>query len=252
MERTRYKHGQPSWAELRSPDPAASRAFYTELFAWGSRDVTDGDHAHIILTLRDRAVAGIDSAESRDPEWLSYYTVVDVAAAAAAATAAGGVVIEQPVAFGAAGQRAVCSDPAGARFALWQPGARIGAELKSEADTYIAGELSSTDFPISERFYTAVLGWGWAHRNESSYVEATVDGDFVCGVIVEDGFEKWGRPREQDRWLTYFGVREVVGCVERAVDLGASVVYPATENDRDQYYAILRDPHGVPFGLNTR
>ena len=35
---TTYPHGVPSWIDLATPDPAASKAFYAELFGWEYSD----------------------------------------------------------------------------------------------------------------------------------------------------------------------------------------------------------------------
>lgn len=36
--RESYREGIPSWVDLMSPDVAASRQFYTELFGWDAED----------------------------------------------------------------------------------------------------------------------------------------------------------------------------------------------------------------------
>ena len=118
------------------------------------------------------------------------------------------------------------------------------------ANTYISGELGVNDFEATKSFYSKVFDWGWIERD--TYAEATVDGQFVCGVMLGDGFEKYGRPRTSDYWLTYFASGDVAADVETATKLGATVVLGATDNELDQQYAILTDPQGAMFGLNTR
>ena len=36
-ERTSYEPGTPSWVDLSTPDPAAAKRFYGELFGWEAR-----------------------------------------------------------------------------------------------------------------------------------------------------------------------------------------------------------------------
>src|SRR5262245_32792640 len=42
-EITAYQHGQPSWADLSTPDPDGGRAFYSALFGWEANDVPAGE-----------------------------------------------------------------------------------------------------------------------------------------------------------------------------------------------------------------
>jgi predicted enzyme related to lactoylglutathione lyase len=82
-----------------------------------------------------KLVAGLEGIrmEGQVPAWLGYVKVDDVRATAGKVGEAGGTVLDGPLEVpGGAGSLAVCQDPDGAVFALWQPGELRGAELVNE------------------------------------------------------------------------------------------------------------------------
>jgi predicted enzyme related to lactoylglutathione lyase len=252
MERTRYDHGQPCWADLSSPDPAASGSFYAELFGWEVQDLGPERDHYSIFSIDGKAIAGLEGVtHAGDAVWTDYYNVDDLEALAERVVRAGGTVLLPPTDIGTAGRKAVFVDTTGAEFAGWQAGDQIGAQLKSEPRAYIAGELGTSDFAKTKAFYTEALGWGWS--GAETYAEATVNDSFVCGIMYGTRFAEIGRPAPPpDYWLTYFASADVSLDFERAIKLGATEVCPPTPNLHGQEYALLVDPQGAPFGLNTR
>jgi len=134
-------------------------------------------------------------------------------------------------------------------FAAWQPGDHFGAALRIEPGTYIASELGSSDLAKSKAFYSEVFGIGWGDNPE--YAEAIAGGGFVFGAMPAEQYATFGRPQAPDYWLVYFAASDVEAVVRKAVKLGAAVLLDTTTNYLDQQYAILRDPQGATFGLNT-
>ena len=76
---TTYPHGVPSWIDLATPDPAASKAFYAELFGWEySDEPTDQPGVEYTMApLGGRDAAGIMqwteqmAAAGMPPVWTS-------------------------------------------------------------------------------------------------------------------------------------------------------------------------------------
>src|SRR6202012_2463266 len=79
-ERTEYPPGTFIWADLATPDPAAAKAFYGELFAWEAEDMPVGDGGAVYsMQRRDgHFVAAIAPQQESDiaagvpPVWNSY------------------------------------------------------------------------------------------------------------------------------------------------------------------------------------
>ena len=70
------------WHELNTPDPAASRAFYTDLFGWDVNVADLGDLGMYTTFVQDEAaVAGLTKAPD-DPDaaanWIGYATVPEL------------------------------------------------------------------------------------------------------------------------------------------------------------------------------
>ena len=72
---------------------------------------------------------------------------------------AGGNVIAAPSdRFGLA-TTAICTDPAGAVFGLWEPGSIRGAGSVNAPGTWNFSELNTDDVEGATRFYASVFGW---------------------------------------------------------------------------------------------
>lgn len=118
--------GQVGWVDLTVDDATGVRDFYRAVVGWEYRDVQmDGYADYAMTNLEGRDVTGICHAkgpnEGLPPQWLVYFTVVDIAFAVEEVRARGGDILRAPVEMGA-GQYAVIRDPAGAVCALFQPG----------------------------------------------------------------------------------------------------------------------------------
>src|SRR4051812_50169018 len=59
-ERTSYEPGTPSWVDLSTPDPAAAKRFYGELFGWEAEEAgpPQGTGGYAMFKLRGKNVAG--------------------------------------------------------------------------------------------------------------------------------------------------------------------------------------------------
>ncbi len=71
---------------------------------------------------------------------------------------AGSVIAAPADRFGLA-TTAICTDPAGAVFGLWEPGSIRGAESVNAPGTWNFSELNTDDVEGATRFYASVFGW---------------------------------------------------------------------------------------------
>src|SRR5262245_2006158 len=123
-----YLSGVPCWVDTLQPDPDAARAFYGEVMGWTYAG--PGPNGYHVARTGSHDVAGVAPLPSDAPtSWNTYSSVEDAEATAQAVTAAGGTVLQPPCDAAPAGRFAVCADPTGAVFCLWEPQDREGAQL---------------------------------------------------------------------------------------------------------------------------
>ncbi len=109
-----------SWAELHSPDPAASLRFYGAVFGWTSQgwDMGGGQMYYMVGDSHNGGIMQLSG--SAPPHWILYASVVDAAATLASAVALGGTRLHGPAEMPGVGTFAVLRDPAGAAIAVMQ------------------------------------------------------------------------------------------------------------------------------------
>ena len=134
---TSYPNGVPSWIDLATPDPAASKEFYAALFGLEYDDQpTDQEGTDYTMARRNgHSAAGMMqlspqmAASGMPPVWSTYVAVDDLDATVAQVQSEGGAVMQPPMDVMDAGRMAVIADPSGAVICLWEAGNHIGAEV---------------------------------------------------------------------------------------------------------------------------
>lgn len=245
-----YAPGTPSWVGVSSPDPAASAAFYTALFAWdvgepGDMETTGG---YRIFSQRGRDVAGLVSAQpGAPPAWMTYVTVADADATTEAVKAAGGTVLLDPADVPDAGRMAVYADPQGAVFAVWQPRLHIGAGIVNEPASLTWNELATSDAAGASAFYGAIFGWG-GDATDTPLGEYTM---LMLGERGIGGMRTLGPndpPGVPPHWLTYFAVADCAATAARIRELGGAVhMDPVTIPAGT--FTVASDPQGAAFAV---
>jgi predicted enzyme related to lactoylglutathione lyase len=108
--------GTFGWNELATNDLAAARAFFGDVFGWGTTDAGSPDA--VLFTVDGEMVCGAHTAgPGESPAWSVWFTVGDVDAAAAQVEELGGSIVVEPHDMGF-GRGAVVADPSGAVFGL--------------------------------------------------------------------------------------------------------------------------------------
>jgi predicted enzyme related to lactoylglutathione lyase len=104
-----------------TPDPAAAKRFYADVFGWTLEDMPVPGQAHRVYTVikvDDMPVGGImgmpPGDEAQAPLWGSYVTVQDVDATAARVAELGGLILLPPTDIPGIGRFCVFRDPQGA------------------------------------------------------------------------------------------------------------------------------------------
>ena len=241
-----------SWADLATPDPEGSKAFYTELLGLTAVDMPvqpgmvysmlakDGSNACAIYQMPEE----MEQMTGGHPVWNSYFTVESADDAAARAAELGGAVMMGPVDLFDSGRMVVSSDPTGAVFSVWEPKSHIGAQVFGEPGALAWNELYTHDTEKAAQFYGGLFGWS-ANSTPSAdggeYVEFRLDGVSAAGMMAIR--KEWGEV--PPNWSVYFAVADLDASLEKADRLGASQSMPTMEVQGVGRFALLRDPQGA-------
>jgi predicted enzyme related to lactoylglutathione lyase len=245
----RHKPGTFCWTDLTTSDLEGARVFYSELFNWGLRESESSDHTYTMMQAGGVDVVGMGQPPELHgpPAWLCMISVADVDAAAAKVREAGGAVHEGPFAVDDAGRMAVCADPSGATFGLWEAGIHQGAGRVNEPSTPCWYELASRDTAASAAFFKEVLGW----EAQSGPMGGAVYTTFMRGPAPVAGMlamtEEWGDA--PSHWMVYFQVASCEETAQRAASLGGEVCVPPTEIAGVGRFAVITDPQGAVFSI---
>jgi uncharacterized protein len=263
-----YPHGVPSWVDTEQRDPEAACAFYGGLFGWTFEDAMppEAPGHYFIAKLGGRDAAAIAPAASGQPvAWNTYVSVADADATAAAVADAGGAVLAGPEDAGPGGRSAICADPRGARFRLWQARRRLGAQVANEPGAWNFSDLRTGDPALAGTFYAPLFGWevedlGFAamirRPGYGEHLAATIDPgihDRQAEVDAPPGFADaigWVAPAGDgpDRWHVTFSVQDRDDAVATAERLGAAVL--SSEDTDWTRHAVVRDPQGAELTLS--
>jgi len=242
-----YAPGTPNWVDLGSTDVPGASGFYGSLFGWTVDDLGPEAGGYGIFRKNGRQVAGVGPATdpSRGTSWATYFATDDADDVASKVQANGGQVVMAPMDVMDQGRMAVCTDPTGVFFAVWQAGKHLGAELVNEPGSLTWNELTTTDMAAAKAFYPAVLGV--TIRDVSmgegmTYTLFEVDDRAVAGGMQVDPA---GMPTQ---WSVYFAVDDCDAVHAKAVELGATPVM-GPEDAPPGRFAILTDPQGGIFSI---
>ena len=134
MLSTNYVPGTPNWVDLGTTDIDGAAAFYGALFGWQFQSAGPDAGGYGMLTLEGKTVAAVGPLMEPGvaPSWTIYFETENADATADAVKQVGGVVRAAPFDVFTAGRMGQFTDPAGARFAVWQPGQTRGLEAVND------------------------------------------------------------------------------------------------------------------------
>jgi hypothetical protein len=232
---------------LSTPDLEAAKTFYRQLFGWDYVDLgPEFGHYHFALA-GGRNATGlglIDPNTPAPPAWTIFLASDDAAADTVRISAMGGQVIAPVMAVGDSGMMAVCVDPTGAVFGLWQTNTMIGASVENEHGAMTWWEVNTRDSAADCEFYGQLFGLT-AHKMEGmEYFTLQRGEQMVCGVLQMDA--NWeGIP---PHWMGYFAVDDTEAAIARAATAGGKLMVPAFDTPYGRM-AVLADPFGATFSV---
>ncbi|QOV35032.1 VOC family protein [Streptomyces ferrugineus] len=246
----RHAPGTPCWVSLMVHGPAATQEFYGALFGWEFQPGPQQLGPYVRALLDGREVAGIGQLppDRHLPiAWTPYLASNDVDLTAETVRLCGGTVGVGPLDAAEAGRLAICSDPSGAVFGLWQAARHLGTAITGVPGTPAWNELLTFESVNVAKFYETVFGYEEEAvvSADLDYVTLNIDGRPVAGV------HGIGNALPRDRgphWMTYFEVADTDEAVAHVVDLGGHVLRPAHDSAHGRV-ATVADPEGARFSL---
>jgi uncharacterized protein len=253
VEMERYDDGIPSWADLGSPDLAKSREFYGALLGWNCPEGPPEAGGYSVCDVGGKTVAGL--GPQMNPQmpaaWMTYVNVDSADDTIAKVKANGGTVFVEPMDVMDAGRMAVFADPLGAVIGLWQPNEHMGAQLVNQPGALCWNELITTDLDESKTFYKAVFGWDAMDEGPPgeapAYTEWKVAGRSVGGMMLKNDMMPAEMP---PNWGVYFAVEDTDASVEKAKELGGTLLFGPVEIEPGRF-AVVADDVGAVFNVIT-
>jgi uncharacterized protein len=266
----RYIPGVPCWIDTSHPDPAAAADFYGALFGWELEDVMppDAPGPYFMARLPGGDVGAIGSSPegASTAVWNTYIWVESADETAAKVREAGGTVLAEPFDVFDAGRMAVCADPEGAPFSVWQAGRNRGAGVVNEPGSLNFNVLNTRDIEGAAKFYGAVFGWElidvggapmWALPPYADFLEArtpgTLQGAAEMGapprfmeVVAAAAPLPDDQPDTPPHWSITFGVADADAVAAQATELGGTVLVPPFDAPWVRM-TVIRDPQGATF-----
>ena len=269
-KRDRYPAGVPCWIDSARPEASAAVAFYRALLGWEMTNQMPPGAAesYFEATVGGGLVAAVGSWDNGLPDvtWTTYIAVDDADAAAQRVREAGGRVLVAPHDVLDVGRMAMCADPEGATFAVWQANTHIGAEVVNAPGSWNWSNLVTADTAGAMRFYAAVFGWEFDAIElgaDTSYsIVAPGYGDYL--ESIDPGVRArhaaggapprftdtvaWLEPMDRGgpRWHVTFTVQDADDVAARTPGLGGAVLVEPFDIPW-QRIAVIRDPDGATF-----
>ncbi|GAA2925422.1 VOC family protein [Streptomyces enissocaesilis] len=248
----RHMPGAPCWVSLMVHGLATTQEFYGTLFGWEFRPGPQQLGPYVRALLDGKEIAGVGQLppDRHLPiAWTPYLATDDAGVTAESVRSHGGTVGVGPIEAGDAGRMAICSDPTGAVFGIWQAATHPGTALAGTHGTPVWNELVTRETSVVGKFYAAVFG----HEVETDVsagpdlLTLHLEGRPVASVRGVGA----ALPRDRGpHWVTYFEVGDADESARLLTELGGHVLRPPRDDARGRA-ALVSDPEGAVFTIVT-
>jgi predicted enzyme related to lactoylglutathione lyase len=186
-------------------------------------------------------------AGATPPHWLVYVGTPNVDATCSQAQGLGAHVVKAPADIPNVGRFAVLSDPQGATFALFTPGAGPPPGAPPTQGGFSWHELATTDVAAALRFYGQLFGWtkGPGHDMGAMGVYQI----FMHGGSQVGGMCNVQGPSTAPSWLSYVNVADATRAVAGAKAAGGRLLHGPMEVPGGSWIAMMMDPQGGAFAV---
>ena len=267
--------GVPCWVDVVQPDPEATMAFYADLFGWSYeiRTPPEAPATYAYARKDDLLVAGVGGPPGPDGPsgWTQAIWVDSADDAAAAVEANGGRVTTAPSDIPGAGRMAMCSDPLGGVFGVWQAAENRGVQLVNADGSWNFTGLRTADPDTADVFYRAVFGWeleslGPEGSGAPTFWKVPGYGAFLAdhdpevkawqesgqapgGFIDSVTWLELDPTATSATWEVTFAVDDADASFARALDLGATERVPLFDTPWTRQGTVV-DPQGAVLVLS--
>jgi uncharacterized protein len=241
--------GRFVWHELLTTDTAAAAAFYTKVVPW--RTAPSSMPGYTIWMAGQTQIGGLMALPAEPsatpPHWLVYIGTPNVDATCSQAQGLGARVVKVPADIPNVGRFAVLSDPQGATFALFTPGAGPPPGPQPTFGGFSWHELATTDVAVALRFYGQLFGWkkGPGHDMGAMGVYQI----FEHGGEQVGGMCRPGSVQSAPSWLSYVHVADCGRAVNVAKGTGGRLLHGPMEVPGGSWIALMNDPQGGAFAV---
>jgi len=237
-----YRIGEFVWHDLLSNDIAAAQQFYSGLFGWRFRHVTDSDG--VLIVNRGKAIGSImprfqTVIAGKNSIWLSSLSIADIGRAAKMTQRLGGEVIEGPEELPGRGKLAIVADAQGARLILLhsQTGDPKLGEIQN--GDWLWMELWAEDIKKAAYFYKKLAGFSLeTRRPDENYYRFKQQEEVRAGVL------KLPAGPIKPNWLVYVKVADIQKTLGKVSQLGGKVIIPPAPDQNRGKVAVIADPTG--------
>ncbi len=246
------------WSDAYVLDWEKAKEFYSDLFGWNFVDQFYEGQLIYTMACQDlsaeppesTSIVGMASKVGSDFEgpshWLAYVFVESVDDAVEKIKSANGAIYKEPMDILDAGRMAVCGDPTGKLFMVWQQFGHSGTQLKGVNGSLCWFELITSDTSASADFYSSVFDWKLEETkvNDCQYWLFTQQDSWVGGM--HDRTEETGN---HELWLPYFQVDNISDCLKTIERWNGSLVSGIFTEPSIGQFAVAADFEGNMFGL---
>lgn len=239
--------GEFCWFNILTPDADNARTFFAEMFKWEYGDIPGLGHTALVNNTEVGAIFDLKacppSITDPTPVVGIMIKVKDVIETSQRIKELGGKA-EDPIPI-PHGKMAVCHDPHGNQFDLWQ----VTDEKQGlEANGAIHGvpswiELVTSSRDSLEDFYAKLFGWSTERIDQPDYTIFSLDSRRVAGLCVLENMPQ--------RWSTYYTVENVDEATKLAGTLGATVAFGPHDIPNVGRFSAIISPQGVAFHIIT-
>ena len=245
--------GKVIFAELLTPDLAASERFYAAMFGWSFRDSKAAGLDYAQAYLDGRPVAGmlhrpLPTDPPRQPAWLTYLAAPDVDAVEKTARQQGARILFGPRTLPDRGREAVLADPQGAVFAILSSSGGDPPDTLAEPGEWIWSSLITRDPDTDAAFYQALFDYEVFELPSSDGAQHLLLSSDNYARASANSFPA-DTPGGHPHWLNFIRVDDTVTMTAKAVDLGGRVLVEPRLDRHGGKVAVVADPLGAPFGV---
>ena len=249
-----FSQGFFNWVNLSTTDTQGAEDFYNDIFGWEPHDRPTGPNsAYTMMYLGDKAAAALSGMDSKlrelsvPPHWLCSIAVDSCDAVAEKVAACGGRLAGGPFDASDLGRIAICCDPTGAHFAIWEARKHHGAAVIHQPGAMSWHELVSNDSTTSQAFFEKVFGWVAQSQRMGpmDYTIFSLNSVRVAGMSSMPGHF----PTIPSYWMVYFSVDDCEQSTQQVRERGGRILaWPMGLSGLGRF-SVVEDPQHAIFGI---